>query len=151
MKLTSHLYHIYINYCDILTPYHTFSKIWTSLFPYLLKCLKTAGWLANSLDPDQMPQNVASDQGLHCFLRPVWPSTYNKYGTKKEEIISMWQCCIYMIEHSKLLNIFNLLFYGEEMVQKKDQFSMVVLRIFDWTFPIYWTFSIYCFMEKKIS
>ena len=23
---------------------------------------------ANSKDPDQMPQNVASDQGLHCFL-----------------------------------------------------------------------------------
>ena len=23
--------------------------------------------LANSADPDQMPQNVASDQGLHCL------------------------------------------------------------------------------------
>ena len=23
---------------------------------------------ANSVDPDQMPQNVASDQGLHCLL-----------------------------------------------------------------------------------
>ena len=22
---------------------------------------------ANSVDPDQMPQNVASDQGLYCF------------------------------------------------------------------------------------
>ena len=30
---------------------------------------KYSGWraLANSVDPDQMPQNVASDQGLHCF------------------------------------------------------------------------------------
>ena len=25
---------------------------------------------ANSVDPDQMPQNVASDQGLHC-LQPI--------------------------------------------------------------------------------
>ena len=26
------------------------------------------GTLANSVDPYQMPQNVASDQGLHCLL-----------------------------------------------------------------------------------
>ena len=26
------------------------------------------GSLANSADPDQMPPNVASDQGLHCLL-----------------------------------------------------------------------------------
>ena len=25
--------------------------------------------LANSADPDQMPQNAASDQGLHCLLK----------------------------------------------------------------------------------
>ena len=25
--------------------------------------------LANSADPDQMPHNVASDQGLHCLLK----------------------------------------------------------------------------------
>ena len=24
--------------------------------------------LANSVEPDQMPQNVASDQGLHCLM-----------------------------------------------------------------------------------
>ena len=27
--------------------------------------------VANSVDPDQTPQNVASDQGLHCLLLPV--------------------------------------------------------------------------------
>ena len=27
------------------------------------------GTLANNADPDQMLQNVASDQGLHCLLR----------------------------------------------------------------------------------
>ena len=34
-------------------------KIWTGTF----------GTLANSADPDQTPQNVASDQGLHCLLK----------------------------------------------------------------------------------
>ena len=41
-----------------------------------LECLvkrficKTWTWiLANSVDPDQMPQNVASDQGLHSLLK----------------------------------------------------------------------------------
>ena len=27
------------------------------------------GALANIADPDQMPQNVASDQGLHCLVK----------------------------------------------------------------------------------
>ena len=27
------------------------------------------GTLANSADPDQTPQNTASDQGFHCLLR----------------------------------------------------------------------------------
>ena len=27
------------------------------------------GTLANSADPDQTPQNAASDQGLHCLLK----------------------------------------------------------------------------------
>ena len=36
---------------------------------------KTAGWVASSVDPDQMPQNAASDLGLHCLLRPVCPNT----------------------------------------------------------------------------
>ena len=30
------------------------------------------GYLANSVDPDQTPQNVVSDQGLH-YLQVVWP------------------------------------------------------------------------------
>ena len=39
------------------------------------------GTLANSVDPDQTPQNAASDQGLHClhlvqeFLSIVKPQT----------------------------------------------------------------------------
>ena len=32
-------------------------------------CKIQTGTLANSADPDQMPQNVASDQDLHCLLK----------------------------------------------------------------------------------
>ena len=35
-------------------------KTWTGL---------SAGTLANSAEPDQMPQNGAFDQGLHCLLK----------------------------------------------------------------------------------
>ena len=35
-------------------------KIWTRL---------SAGTLANSADPDQTPQDAASDQRLHCLLK----------------------------------------------------------------------------------
>ena len=37
--------------------------------------------MANSVDPDEMPHSAASHPGLHCFLRPVYPNTYGKYGT----------------------------------------------------------------------
>ena len=42
-------------------------------------CLKIAGWVANSVDPDETPHHVASHLGLHCLLRPVCQNTYNKY------------------------------------------------------------------------
>ena len=29
------------------------------------------GTYANSVDPDQRPQNAASDQGLHCLLTGI--------------------------------------------------------------------------------
>ena len=32
-------------------------------------CKTWTATLANSADPDQMPQNVASDQGLHCLIK----------------------------------------------------------------------------------
>ena len=31
-------------------------------------------------DPDQTPQNAASELGLHCLLRPVFPNTLSKHG-----------------------------------------------------------------------
>ena len=36
--------------------------------------------MANSVDPDQTPQNAASDLGLHGLLRPVCPNMWSKYG-----------------------------------------------------------------------
>ena len=32
-------------------------------------CKTWTGSLAKSADPDQTPQNAASDQGLHCLLK----------------------------------------------------------------------------------
>ena len=37
---------------DALIPYHTAPKILINHFDYLLVCLKSAGWVANSVDYD---------------------------------------------------------------------------------------------------
>ena len=36
---------------------------------YLIYCC-----MANSIDPDQMLHSAASDLGLHCLQRPIWPN-----------------------------------------------------------------------------
>ena len=66
-------YCIYPKYSDTSTPYHTCSKIWTSTIYYLLLCLKIAGCVANSDDPDE------SFLDLHCLLKLVCPNK-GKYG-----------------------------------------------------------------------
>ena len=62
-------YHVYPKYWDTLTliPYYACPKLEQVHFTYLLICLKTDGWGANSVDPDQMPHVAASDLGLHCL------------------------------------------------------------------------------------
>ena len=45
-------------------------------------CLTIAGWVANSVDPDETPRSAATHLGLNCLLRPVCPNTYGKYGNK---------------------------------------------------------------------
>ena len=45
-------------------------------------CLKIAGRVANSVDPDETPHSAASHLGLNCLHRPVCPNTYGKYGSK---------------------------------------------------------------------
>ena len=41
---------------------------------------KIAGWVANSVDSDQTPRSAASDQGLHCFFKPVFSNTQSMYS-----------------------------------------------------------------------
>ena len=41
---------------------------------------KIAGWMEYSVDPDQQ-RSAASDLGLHCSQRPVFPNTWSKYGS----------------------------------------------------------------------
>ena len=85
---TSYEYRIYPKYSDTSTPYHILcTKIWTSTIHYPMLCLKIAGWVANSVDPDETPCSAASHLGLYCLLRPVCPNIYGKYGTHK-----IWFC-----------------------------------------------------------
>ena len=39
--------------------------------------------MANSVEPDQIPHPVESDQALHGLLRLVCPNTRRKYGSYK--------------------------------------------------------------------
>ena len=84
-------YRIYPKYLDTSTPYHICSKIWTSTIHYPMLCLKIAGWVANSVDPDETPRSAASHLGLYCLLRPVCPNIYGKYGTS----FTCWQLLPY--------------------------------------------------------
>ena len=63
-------------------PYHTCSKMWTSTIYSPMLCINIAGWVVNSVGPDETPRSAASHLGLHCLLRPVCPKTYGKYGIK---------------------------------------------------------------------
>ena len=60
--------HICSKYWDNLTHYHTCLKFLTCPFYSPLVRPKTAGWVANSVDPDQTPRSVLSDVGQHCFI-----------------------------------------------------------------------------------
>ena len=63
----SGVYHIYHKYFAVSTPYITCPKIWTSQLYYLLMCLKTAGWVPDSVDPDQMPHFCGIWSGSTIF------------------------------------------------------------------------------------
>ena len=41
-------------------------------------CLQVAGWVANSVDPDETPRSV--------LLRSVCPKTYGEYGKNADEL-----------------------------------------------------------------
>ena len=60
-------YRINPKYWDTLSIYHTCLKIWIVHSTTSWCVLTIAACMINSVDPDQMPQNVASDLGLHCL------------------------------------------------------------------------------------
>ena len=47
-------------------------------------CLKVAGYVANRVDPDEMPCSAASHLDLHCLLRLICQNTYDKYIMSKD-------------------------------------------------------------------
>ena len=105
-------YRIYPKYSDTSTPYYICSKIWTSTIHYLMLCLKIAGWVANSVDPDETPCSAASHLGLYCLLRPVCLNTYGKYGsyTYKETNSNPYLKVITLYSQSEWLHFFCLEF-----------------------------------------
>ena len=60
---------------------------------------------ANSVDPGQMPQNAASDLGLHCLLRPVYSGL---------SVITVALKVLSKIVADDILNIFLLLLRESE-------------------------------------
>ena len=69
---------------DNLTLYHTYPIEFEQVLLLLVNVSKIDVRMANSVDPDQMPECAASDLGLRCLLMPVCPSTYDKYGISEE-------------------------------------------------------------------
>ena len=55
---------------------------------YPMLCLKIAGWVANSVVPDETPHSAAPHQGLHCLLKPVCLNKYGKYGMIKLDFLA---------------------------------------------------------------
>ena len=81
--------------------------------------LKTAGWVTNSVDTDQMPHSAASDLVLHCFAQPSvsqyfglwgyfghdkWKGVFEDMQTVQIQIIL--HSCTVLSEHLLLINSF---------------------------------------------
>ena len=64
-----------------------------------MMCWKTAGWVANSVDPDQMMQSASSDLGPQCLFKAVCHSTLGYF-------------CIYLISSQKCVVSKALGFYA---------------------------------------
>ena len=107
---------------------------------------KTAGWEANSVDPDQMPQNAASDLGLHCLLRLVCPGAWiNKVDTSKFKVPdspNFFQPKILILSH---------FFIETDLTPTHENVYWLLIRI-----TIIWHFNEYsqhnlCFMGSYIQ
>ena len=62
---------VLIQYINLLNH----SWITKCLFLRNMELLNIALCIANSADPDQMLHSAATDLGLHCLQRPVYPNT----------------------------------------------------------------------------
>ena len=51
--------------------------------------------MANSVDPDQTPQNVASDLGLHCLQRPICPNSWCYNGNIGNKVDLIIECIFF--------------------------------------------------------
>ena len=69
-------------------------------------CLKIAGRVANSVDPDETPRSAASHLGLYCLLRPICPNIYGKYGMHHSAFDIFQKNSFYMVICSKVLQVF---------------------------------------------
>ena len=95
--------------------------------------LKTAWWVANCVDPDQMLHSAASDHGLHCSLRLTVPLLVaNTVNTEKEltkskinkmsyanSIHTSWNICSEDYAH-KYLNLPELYHLGYWVIISTD-------------------------------
>ena len=75
---------------------HNYPSIWKKCFYCcLFVCPKTAGWVANIVDLD----SAASDLGLHCLFKLVYPNTHQVNGlarknfSARERCLSIWKHC----------------------------------------------------------
>ena len=51
--------------------------------------------MANSVDPDQMPHNAASDLGLHCSQRPISPTSWCYNGNIGNKVDLIIECIFF--------------------------------------------------------
>ena len=71
---------------------------------------KNVGRVTNSVDPDQTPRSVASDLGLHCSIRPVFPNILCKYGNMIKLILRLIRVCTFVGQIGILIFDLHLIF-----------------------------------------
>ena len=89
-------YRIYSKYTDTSTLNHTCSKNWTSPLYNPMLCLKLAGWVANSVDPDETLRSLEqrrADARL-CMLYKI------TYGTVAIQMPSYFKQSTEATHHS---------------------------------------------------
>ena len=94
-------------------------------------CLKIAGWVANSVDPDEMPHSAASHLVLYCLLRPVGPNTYGKYGNFVKSSVSKCHLSVSLYSESGLFDLNNQIDYTLAFTFKSRLFIIKKLQEID--------------------